>query len=385
MTSESTPNTLLFPRSDNPPPESQTIVVLNVFFAFQLFGLAGLSIILLTAAITRAWKHPSWINFCVTWIISSISYCLLLGRPLHYVPPHQLCFAQAVLIYTVPTLTASATLSLVLHVFRMVKLTGEKEGRILTFSLVAFPYLAAAAMMAVSLVVALGDPTTVRRTQSGLYCNMGNELPGKLSAGVVTIVMLICIVLEVLISRTVKKQWSLLRASAQAAARRSSSSHNRHSRNSGSAVESKGSSNTSGDDLVRGNGSESGETGDKTNLIALTIKVFVFSLFSVFAVALGIIFTFTPRHAPALNIVLSLMPAAAALVFGAQRDLLFAWASAFHRLRDLVICRRSPNTRCHRLRLRQCHASTESQEKMVPISESVNLPTFPPRSVLEDC
>ncbi|KAF5350777.1 hypothetical protein D9758_010329 [Tetrapyrgos nigripes] len=260
---------------DYPPtPVPHTNVILHIFFAFQLFSLAGLSVILFTTAITRTWKHPTWINFCVTWIISCISYSLLVGRPLSYVPPHQLCLAQAALIYTVPTLTAFGTFSLVLHVFRMVRHCGD-GGKALTIALVVSPYLAASGMMVMALIIGLRDPSTVRRTSSGLYCDMGNEIPGRISAGVVTIVMIVCIILEALISRDVKRQWSFLRASA------SSRNTMAHSRSTISRNGSRVHRNSEGSNDAQL--SDDGEA-DTTGLIGLAIKVLVFSVFSIFAV-----------------------------------------------------------------------------------------------------
>lgn len=371
-------------------PVPHTTVVLHIFFALQLFSLAGISIILFTTAITRTWKHPTWINFCVTWIISCISYSLLVGRPLSYVPPHQLCLAQAALIYTVPSLTASATLALVLHVFRMVRRCGENAGQVLTIALVLFPYLTASGMMAMSLVIGLRDPETVRRTPSGLYCNMGNDTPGKISAGVVTIFMIISLFVEALISWDVKRQWSILRASASSrnsvARSRSAASRNANPRSSGH----------SGNSRTGGSHDEEENATDRKGLIALALKVFVFSIFSVFAVVLGIVFTFTPHQSPALNIVLALMPAAAVFVFGAQRDLIEAWASGLRRIRDFIIrpiVKHSPSATARRRRhwLRRCHASTDSQEKMIPghghghRSREGHVQLESPISPLEEC
>ncbi|KAK0192389.1 hypothetical protein F5146DRAFT_1039599 [Armillaria mellea] len=91
---------------------------LVAFYVLQLTGFMGLLIILLTGTFspTVAKRHVCWLNFIISWIISTISYSLLVGHSMDWEPPHGLCLTQAILVYSVPTLTACTTTALVIHV-----------------------------------------------------------------------------------------------------------------------------------------------------------------------------------------------------------------------------------------------------------------------------
>jgi hypothetical protein len=107
------------------------------FLALETFGWSGSLIILLTVIFSNVRRHITWINFCMSWILSSLSYCLLLFARQDYGPEpnHILCLVQSPLIYAAPTLyvsnliykkvilayiltrrTAGTTLALVIHV-----------------------------------------------------------------------------------------------------------------------------------------------------------------------------------------------------------------------------------------------------------------------------
>ncbi len=51
---------------------------LGLFLAFQIVGGLGNIVMLITALVSRrVVRHSTWINFCFTWIIYSLSYTLL--------------------------------------------------------------------------------------------------------------------------------------------------------------------------------------------------------------------------------------------------------------------------------------------------------------------
>lgn len=71
----------------------------------NLVGGLGMVLMLITAAMSAKVKRlPTWYSFCVSWVISTVSYSLLFisaeqftGTPLFYV-----CYVQASLIYSLP-------------------------------------------------------------------------------------------------------------------------------------------------------------------------------------------------------------------------------------------------------------------------------------------
>jgi hypothetical protein len=169
-------------RSDRSETVDEHLFIL--FIVLQLMGFCGSIIILLTACVSPLVRrrHPIWFSFIVAWIISSVSYSLLVGTPTDWIPPYPTCLTQAVMIYTVPTLTASASLALIVHVLLTVRAlvtpsdTSSSEG-VWTFLLIFLPYLFGGGMFALSMVIGLEHHDTVTRPSYGFYCHMQNSLP----------------------------------------------------------------------------------------------------------------------------------------------------------------------------------------------------------------
>lgn len=273
--------------------EDQSTPLLNLFLSLQLIALGGLLLILATITLSSgiSKRHPIFINFIVTWIISCASYIFMVGHPIDWEPPYELCLIQASLIYTVPSLTSASTLTLVLHIMMFFRASFPLPdihgyGRSWYVWLVLVPYIPAIITFSLSLGIGLKHPETVRRIDSGMYCNMENQYPGKISAILVLVFMLACIILEVLICRDVRRHMSALR------------------------------------NEVFG------------HLKATLIRVLAFSAFTVVAVIMSIIFFFTDNHGPALNIIIALVPIDAVLVFGTQEDILRSWASSIRSVFD---------------------------------------------------
>ncbi|KAE9393241.1 hypothetical protein BT96DRAFT_228795 [Gymnopus androsaceus JB14] len=305
----------------------------TLFIVLQLFGLVGMIIILLTASVSSLVKkrHLSWSNFTATWIFSCTSYSLLVGAPITWQPEYALCLTQAALVYTVPTLTACSTLALVVQILITVRSiattspenSGTVSHRWSKFVLFVFPYLFAGGMFALSLTIGLKDRSVVTRAPGGFYCNMTNALPGKLSAIIVTVIMIICVCLDVYICVILRRHW-----------------HN-----------------------------------DLQASLATVMRVLVFSAFSVVAIVLGLFFFFMPRskHGPGLELVLALIPFAAVLVFGTQTDLVRSLnaglQACFHSIqaccRMLISLQRQPG----RHGTRPC--SNSSQETMISVNISL--------------
>lgn len=77
------------------------------FIVMQLTGAGGLTLILLTALVSKHVKrHPTWYNFTVSWIFSCLCYCLLFlaGQQVGDPPDETLCGVQAALVYAAPVL-----------------------------------------------------------------------------------------------------------------------------------------------------------------------------------------------------------------------------------------------------------------------------------------
>ncbi|KAF5393808.1 hypothetical protein D9757_000013 [Collybiopsis confluens] len=97
------------------------------------------------AAINRS---RTWFSFCISWIISCFSYCLLFfaGKQLDTSkpPPFGLCLTQAALIYSAPPLTGATTSALFYDVWLMFRLASVRDhslGRATRVLLLAAPYV----------------------------------------------------------------------------------------------------------------------------------------------------------------------------------------------------------------------------------------------------
>lgn len=87
--------------------------IIRAFNVIQLISAGGLTLILLTALISkRVKRHSTWYNFTVSWIFSCICYTLLCfaGQQVEEPPNHMLCTIQSALIYAAPVLWVSVNM-----------------------------------------------------------------------------------------------------------------------------------------------------------------------------------------------------------------------------------------------------------------------------------
>ncbi|KAK1224875.1 hypothetical protein PQX77_012186 [Marasmius sp. AFHP31] len=247
---------------------------------FQLFGLFGALLTLLAAFISSVKRYGSWYSFMVSWVISSISYTLLFfgGQLKEHKPPLGLCMAQASLIYAAPPHTAASTLGLVVQIWFSVREgLGKKPfsgQRIWTRVLLFVPWILWVLIVIESLTIAALNLKTVKRTGSGMYCNTKIIIPGRISAALVSIILIPAVIVEVIIILSIRKKWKSLR---------------------------------------------------EQTVASLAIRVTLFVIFGFFAIVLSVTFTFMVQKGAELNIVVSIIPVAAILIFGTQKDLMNAW------------------------------------------------------------
>ncbi|THU97932.1 hypothetical protein K435DRAFT_838350 [Dendrothele bispora CBS 962.96] len=271
-----TPRVLVTQR---PPDESQLEPSLvKVFIAFQMVALVGSLLTFITAFSSSVRRHPTWYNFLASWIISCISYSLLFfGGELNEPKPSiGLCMTQASLIYAAPPFTAATTLGLVVQIWFTVRNLLSKNPMIgqsfWTTLILALPWLLWCGVIAESVGFALSEPSSIRKTGSGMYCNTGIPIPGRVSAVLAALHLIPAVIIEVLIFLSLRKNWAAMK--------------------------------------------------QRKNTMSMIIRVFGFSVFGVFALALSLFFVFTIHHGADLNIVVATIPVAAVLIFGSQSDLL---------------------------------------------------------------
>ncbi|KAH9921238.1 uncharacterized protein BXZ73DRAFT_91847 [Epithele typhae] len=260
----------------------------KVFLTFQFIGAAGLFAVLVTALFApKIYRHFTWLNFCITWLIYCISYTLLAfaGQQLRPEPPSfPLCLTQASLIYAAPVLVAMSTFALVLQLWVTLKtaLHPPKAPRtrdtVFSGFLLLAPYIAWLGFVVAILVIGTLNPSSVERAGHLVYCTLQGGRAGNITAMVVAAILLVMVGFDIYIGVVLYKNWRALRGS------------------------------------------------DHPGQIPfnLLLRVALFSFVCV--VGIGCTFIFLSGVSFfAGNILISLMPVVAFLVFGTQRDILEAW------------------------------------------------------------
>ncbi|TFK68543.1 hypothetical protein BDN72DRAFT_675146 [Pluteus cervinus] len=250
------------------------------FLAMQMIGLFGNAIVLLTVIISKnLTRQPTWINFSVGWIISTLSYCLLLfaGMVHDYSPPHNLCVVQAALIYAVPPFTAAMTLGLAIEVWlnvrKVLKLSTPQNTW--TRVLLIFPYILLIAFFIAWLVTGLKNSTMARRKHYKPYCDFASHDPSTVSAGAVLVIMLPTVAFEFSAVFSLFCDWNRFR--------------------------------------------------DRQGSLSAVIRIISFTICGVIGMVVGWVFMIMKNHGPGLNIAISILPVVAALIFGSQSDILRVW------------------------------------------------------------
>ncbi|KAE9403538.1 hypothetical protein BT96DRAFT_990202 [Gymnopus androsaceus JB14] len=207
-------------RSDTSQHQASLIVF---FLVLQIIGLFGGIIIILTARFySPIQRHATWYNFMLSWVISSISYTLLLfGGQIDLSGdskgvPFGLCVFQSSVIYAAPPLSAAAVLGMVAQIWFSVHLTlfkkPFKSQKLLTKLLLILPYVLFVGISAEALAFGLAQPDSVRVTGSGMYCNSGLAIPGRISAGIVTVVLFPAVIIEIFLVVSLRKHWDVLKS-----------------------------------------------------------------------------------------------------------------------------------------------------------------------------
>ncbi|PPQ66227.1 hypothetical protein CVT24_000339 [Panaeolus cyanescens] len=140
--------------------------------------VALLSIVCLFTILATAYFAPSirrtgtWFAFLGSWLITSISYVLLIRQQIGPPPDRGLCLFQAMLIYSNPVLSALTSLSFILELGVM-------------------------------------NPQWVRRDPSGLYCHLSKPIALSVTSAIVIACMVFLLLLEALVAFTYYRNWKI--------------------------------------------------------------------------------------------------------------------------------------------------------------------------------
>ncbi|KAF9041730.1 hypothetical protein BDZ89DRAFT_314901 [Hymenopellis radicata] len=266
-----------------------------IYIALHIAGAQiGLPILILTFALSKSiLRHPTVVNLWITWVIYSVSYCILLysGQSGTSYPPTALCLAQSALIHGGPPMSGIAGLMVVYqiwHAFKEpVQFHGASPHRRWSLNVkicLGIPYVVLVAFTIASAVLGAKYPEKVYISSSGLYCTIHNL--GAFSRYGVPVfcaaAMGLVIILEGVILVRYYRMWSQISRGFPLATRRTS--------------------------------------------LSLILRVVLFSLYSVvvFCVAISFMSDYSRTVAWPYMVEAS-VPLCAVVIFGSQRDLFGVW------------------------------------------------------------
>ncbi|KAH9486510.1 hypothetical protein JR316_0000575 [Psilocybe cubensis] len=171
-----------------------------IFLALHIGGgLVGLPLLIITfLATSKIPRQPALINFCVAWVINSISYTLVSLGGTSHTASTPLCFSQAAMLNGAPPMAGVGTFLVVFQIWRTFRdpislrvyggrQCSEKAALFVTLSL---PYIVFILFTITSLVLQIKSPHTLDRS-NGLYCTVTGLAFRRWSVPLSTVTILI--------------------------------------------------------------------------------------------------------------------------------------------------------------------------------------------------
>ncbi|KAF8832097.1 hypothetical protein HHX47_DHR1001322 [Lentinula edodes] len=269
------------------------------FITLHVLGEVGTILLLLTYFFSKnVHRHPTLVNFWITWLIYSVSYTLLLYDKQQYTNPDTLCRVQAAMVDGSPSMVVTAGLVAVIQMIQIWKKvhrppnsiykltsTAKQKSRVCLVLFLFVPYL-------VFLVFSIGSALVGKKDflltnpMNGLYCSLDVDGFSRYSIpAYCTVVMTCSLGFEVAISY---KYWRTRATTARAFT------------------------------LLR-----------RDLPFSLIVRMLMFSVVSVMVISIGIIYM-SNWLVPWPYMMQATLPLFSVCVFGTQRDLLMAWA-CWHR------------------------------------------------------
>ncbi|KAF9479873.1 hypothetical protein BDN70DRAFT_661831 [Pholiota conissans] len=292
-----------FPYSQTPSPvcldetsmvSERNIAIVDAFLALQLSGAGLFSLIVLSAWLTKGTKrHPIFYSFCLSWIVFGVSYALLLfsGQQFKH-PGRVVCTIQASLIYASPFLEIGTSLGLTIHLFFNVmgalSSTPKKNShRTFLNVLVTLPWLVWTGIFIGVLMVreicipiiyystrSLPQFTIMHESQVVMspnftYCVIEGSAIPKVTAVATTIGGTAIIVIEFMIGSVLYRNRAIANVFSQS--------------------------------------------------LGMAIRILIFTVLGIGALSVGIVFTVTRTRGVQFDLIIAILPPAAALTFGTQK------------------------------------------------------------------
>ncbi|KAF9561180.1 hypothetical protein CPC08DRAFT_707612 [Agrocybe pediades] len=258
--------------------------LIDAFLVLQITGAVAFAIIVLSACIFRqnAKRHPIWFSFCVSWILFGISYSFLLfaGQQFKLSPKRIPCTIQAGLVYAAPYLVMGTTIGLIVHLLLNVLAALSQSPKRFNYrnllnGLVVFPWTVWVAAIVGLLVFGFSHPDQVGMSPNGTYCVIMNSSIPKITSVSATVACTIIIAIEFVIGTLLYRNRAIVNVFSQS--------------------------------------------------LVMAVRILIFTILGFGALGIGLVFVITRTRGAAFDLVISVLPPAAAFTFGTQTDLLKGW------------------------------------------------------------
>jgi len=194
-------------------PEAALVLLRTWFVLLLAGGHVLLPILAATFAFSRAKRHATLINMCITWILTTvISSLLFYANQYNDAPNPTLCIAQASIMYAGPPMVAASAFGLIYHVWSTAfaspgKGASSRRDSWRTILLLVLPYLSFIGFAIPGAILSVSHPQDVSLSRRILYCSLLNELYSGINAVYTAVILLATIYYELRIMMILRRNW----------------------------------------------------------------------------------------------------------------------------------------------------------------------------------
>ncbi|KAJ7043684.1 hypothetical protein C8F04DRAFT_1072952 [Mycena alexandri] len=159
---------------------------LALFNSLYFVGLILLVVVILPPLFARNVRRSKlWFAFMGSCLLYCLAFLLLIGQQLGPEPPFGLCMFQASLIHAVPAFATLTGVCFVVDLYCAMRLSLLPSNWIpvkRTTFLITLPLVAFFGIVIISLVIGFQDHTNVSREPNNMFCHINTGLPTLVSA-----------------------------------------------------------------------------------------------------------------------------------------------------------------------------------------------------------
>ncbi|EFI26737.1 hypothetical protein CC1G_15661 [Coprinopsis cinerea okayama7 len=183
------------------------VALVRVFIILQMIGCFSFAFMIFSALVfPSVRRHPVWYNFCLSWVMFSLSYSLLSFAGQQFTLSSQtICKAQAAMVYAAPFLAGGSSIALVLQLLLNILAVlshspVKRSFPIISFSSIVVPWVMWTAIVIGVVVLIEQNPQLVSISHNGTFCIVIRSPVPRLTAIAAAVSSIAIVALEVVIS-----------------------------------------------------------------------------------------------------------------------------------------------------------------------------------------